>query len=317
MKCSKCGKEIKEDDMFCPNCGEMVKNLKDNNANNSNMYAYERPVNQQVNYANYQSTEQQSNYNQQYKQNYKQQYKNNDVKYMVKIFLIALMGTIIVGGSILAIYSMFTSKNKKSNSSNNNNGIQINNETSNSTNIDNDSQTPNSVSNKKDSSYKVKYAGFRLYIPDTLVYEMNNTDDTIMLGDSESTWVAELMIQQGNFQQLKQNKSAISSYFSEKSSEYAMTVSSPVIETIGGVEYILLECNMSGTNMLIGYAGLNSMYSACFQIYNEDNDFNREMIRNISAIISNAEYIGDSTNLEINKGIKFTDITNATNKALK
>ena len=144
---------------------------------------------------------------------------------------------------------------------------------------------------------------------------MDYNNDAINIGDAESTWIIQLGIMKSPFQQLKQNKSYLSTCLMQEFS--GATVSNATVETIGGVEYVLLECNISGTNMIIEYAGLNSMYTAYFEIMNENNDFDRNTIKNLSSIISSAEYTGDSTYMKLNEQINMTGIYKAFNKALE
>lgn len=305
MRCTKCGMELGEKDVFCPNCGQAVQRGEVNNnvERNQNTYAYERPVNQQNNY-NQQQRVNQQNYGQ-------QPYQNKNSGDIVKICLIALVAVIIVVASVVITYLVVSKGNK------NNNNNQGNNPTSSSTTADNDSNGVTSISNKKSSSYKVNYAGFKLYIPDNLMYEIDSSNNMIMIGDAESTWIAQMGIKEGSFQTIKQNKEVLAAKLKDSMKSYNATISNAMVETIGGVEYILLECSLAGQNGLIGYAGVNSMYTAFFELFNEDNDFNRDIIKNISSILSSAEYTGDSTYLKSDENVKFTDITDAFDKAME
>jgi hypothetical protein len=172
--------------------------------------------------------------------------------------------------------------------------INNNYSTNNSLIIEDISENGDSSSNKQKSSYKVNFENFEFYIPNNLEYEVDYINNVINIGDTENTWVAQLGIIQSSFQQLKQNKSQISSYAGQFLGDDEAMISAATIEKISGVEYILLECNINGTNMLAGYAKLNSMYSLFFQLYSKSNDFARNSLKNMSNIIKNAEYIGDS-----------------------
>lgn len=298
MKCNNCGTNLGESDAFCPSCGTPVQ--RTNNVNNEGNYTYERGVNQQMNYNQQQG---------QYQQNYGQPYqKSKNAGDIVKICVGTLIGLAILVAIIFVIYSVTSALNKNNDTNIDNPGT--------STSIDNNSGvTP--VSNNKSSSYKVNFNGFKLYIPDNLMYEMDYTNDAIVIGDADQTWVAQLLIKQGSFQQIKKNKNQLNSLLTEEFGGYNAKVSNAVIETVGGVEYVLLESEVSGTSMIVGYAGLNSMYTACFTLMNEDNDFNRDMLKDLSKIISNAEYSGDSSYMKSNEGIKATDLNKAFDKILK
>lgn len=301
MKCLKCGNELGENDKFCPVCGTPAKEVNEA-IKNQNTYTYDRPVNQQINYEG-----QANNYGQQYGKS-----KNTNTNDIVKICLITIIVLVILG--VLFIIGKTA--------------IKVVDEIIGNVNLSDDYSTTkpdtstsgtvtstSSVSTSKSNSYKVSYGGFKLYIPDTLIYEMDYINDAINIGDLESTWIAQLGIRQGSFQQIKQNKSYLSSYLMQELS--GATVSNATVETINGVEYVLLECNVAGTNIILGYAGLNSMYSACFEIMNENNDFDRNIIKNLSSIISSAEYTGDSTYMKSNENIKMTDINKVFDKAIE
>ena len=328
MKCVKCGKDLGPNDVFCSVCGTKVQKINENSnqgIKNQNSYSYERPVNQQVNYNQQQN---QQNYGQ--ANNYGQPYKSKNAGDIAKIVVIALVAFILLLAMIFGGYLIISkvSKNIKQNQNNNvNNSVnntvndnQITNNTASnktSTGSNNGGGTLTPTTNKKTSSYKVSYAGFKLYIPDNLMYEMDYTNNAINIGDTESTWMAQLGIRQGSFQQLKQNKNALTTYLTTALAAYEAKVSNAEIETIDGVEFILLECNLSGMNEIIGYTELNSMNTAYFEILNENNDFDRNVIKNLIPIISSAEYTGDSSYLKSNENVKMTDITNALDKALE
>lgn len=317
MKCVKCGNELRENDMFCPECGTPVKKVN-TEARNQNEYTYDRPVNQQINYGGQPNNYRQANYNPQ--GNYGQQYapsKNtNDI---VKICVIAVIVFIILGSLLFIGRAVMKVADKTVNDGG------ITNDYTSDTNSNSTSSglgtitsiSSGTTSTQKSNTYKISYAGFKLYIPDNLVYEMDYINNAINIGDAESTWVAQLGIKQGAFSQLKQNKSYLSSYLMQEFAGAGATVSNATVETIGGVEYVLLECKMAGTNMIIGYAGLNSMYSAYFEIMNENNDFDRNPIKNLSTIISSAEYSGDSTYMKSNENINLEGVDKAFDKVLK
>lgn len=313
MKCVKCGNELGENDMFCPICGTPAKKAN-GEVKNQNTYTYDRPVNQQVNYGGQPNNYGQNN-NYEQLNNYGQPYgKSKNTNDIVKICVITIIVFIILASLFIIGRAVMKSADEtisKGNLSNDHSTATSDISTSGAETV----TSTSSVSPSKSNSYKVSYAGFKLYIPDTLIYEMDYINDAINIGDAESTWVAQLGIKQGSFQELKQNKSYLSSYLMQEFS--GATISNATLETIGEVEYVLLECNIAGTNMIIGYAGLNSMYSAFFEIMNENNDFDRSAIKNLSSIISSAEYTGDSTYMKSNEDIKMIGIDKAFDKALE
>ena len=301
--CVKCGANLEEQDKFCPNCGTPVQRGNNNEGGmQTNTYHYERPTNQpKTNYGS---------------QNHGQSYQNtNQSGGIGKVVVIILLIMAVIASIGFVIYAI-TSTSGKNNDSNmkeksNNSSISSSNSNNNgsstsSTNSGN--MTP--VTNQQTSSYKVNYGGFKLYIPDDLIYEMDYTNKAINIGDASSTWVSQLAIQQVPFKNFKQNKSQIKAVLDELLNNEAK-VSSATIETIEGVEFIIAEVNAGGMNVCIGLAELNSMYSACMVIMNEENDFNREYFKRYATIIRTAEYTGDSSYMNTNSKIKIEDIKNA------
>lgn len=305
MKCIKCGIELREDDMFCPNCGEQVKRVNTNNeVRTQNVYTYERNVSQQSHYNQQQGPTQQVSYNQQPRTNqgqYEQQpYQNQKSGNNTKIIVIAFVSIIIVLITIFIGCAVVFIKNNKS---------QISNDSAeNSVSGSETSESEKSTSKKTSSTYKVNLGEFDVYIPDKLTYKTNVGNDSLSIGDTSSTWNANFCIVKASYQKLKQNKSYIVSYFNEYISSYNGTVSEPKVEVIDGVEYMLVEISVGGENILIAYTELNSNYVALFQIANEDNDFDKDMLKDLSPIAKNAEYIGEKSYLKSDENIKFTDI---------
>lgn len=311
MKCLKCGMELRENDVFCPNCGQQVKKESTNNViTNNNMFEYERTTNNQQNF--------QSGVNQQnYRKEPIQKKKDNTT---IQICIVAIVATIIVAAIILIVYFTVISKNQKNSSSKNSNTTNnsISNTINNNTNSDSIDGKVTTVSNKKDSSYKVNYQGFKFYIPDNLIYEVDYDNDEIIFGDSELTWKSEFAIAaNSSMQKIKQNQSELNTLLMQTYEGLGIegiTISSATEETIGGVDYILLEASQNGTNMLMAYAELNSMNTAFFITYNENNDYDRSILNNISNIIKNAEYEGEASYLKTNTNTKMKNVINKFNE---
>lgn len=325
MKCVKCGNELGENDKFCPICGTPAKKVNEE-VKNQNTYTYDRPVNQQANnYGQPNNYRQANNYGQpnnygqtnnygqpnNYRQNnnYGQQYgKSKDISIIKRCLIIAIVIIILASLFVIGRAIIKEINGTKDNKSLSNDYSTTNSDTSTS---ENGTNTTTSASTLKSNSYKVNYGGFKLYIPDTLTYESDTTNNMMTIADTKSTWVSYLAIQQVSFEKIKQNKSYISTIMMQNLP--GTTISNVTVETIDGVEYILLEANMSGVNWLGGIAELNSMYSVCFEIINENGDIDKDIVKNLSPIIKNAEYIGDSTYMKVDESINITDI----NKAFK
>ncbi len=302
MNCSKCGTNLGENDVFCPKCGTQVKKSEGYNANikNEGMYNYERPVNQQMNGQNNINTQQ-----------------NGDSGKAVRICVIIGIVVAILAAVSFLVYTIVSALNYNKNDNVQSSDVSSVNETSvNKTSSNTSAEPVSSVSNtQKSSTYKVNYAGFKLYIPDDLIYELDSTKNAINIGDSLSTWVAQLSITKVSFQQLKQNKNNLSSYFTENLSEYNAKVSNVTVETIDGVEFILVEMDIVGTHEILALTGLNSMYTAVLEIANENNDYDRDVLKNLTPILKSAEYEGESKSIESKGKLNTTDINKALQKA--
>lgn len=329
MKCVNCGANLEQGDMFCANCGTPVK--KETNINkevqNKNMYMYERNESQQVNY----------NKEKPIRENYKNQAnytKNNNVNSnssdIIKICMLTVITIVLIGGIAFGIYKMFgvfVNTNGKEPDSNENIGIgQTIENTSNgnfATNqiidlggaTDSTSNNSNTVNNQY-SSYKVNFDGFNLYIPNDLIYQIDYVNDMLNIGDVNQTWINEFGISKGSYQAIKQNKELLVTTLTQTLGENSV-IGTPNIENIGGIEYITLECVYNGINVLIAYAGLNSMYTASSVIYNEDNNYNREYLNIMSSIISTAQYVGESQYLEVDETINLNKIKDAIEKVVE
>ena len=309
MNCMKCGANLGENDMFCPVCGTPVQKTETNGAGMQNAgmnYNYEGNMNGQQNYT------QPNNYG--YDNNNNMNYNNNNINYSnnnmnsnnvnnnninnannksggnntvkICVIVIIIVAVLVALGFIGYAVSKAINKNKDVG------------ETPSSS----DSQGENSgsitqISNKQTSSYKVNCSGFDIYIPDDLVYEMVS-NGAINISDNLSTWEAQLTIQKTPFQQLKQKKNQWSSYLSEYLAAFNAKTSDMTLEKIDGIEFLILEIDLAGTHEILAIAELNSMYSAYFEIVNEDNDYDRETLKNLTSIVKTSEYEGDTKSIE-------------------
>ena len=190
MKCTKCGMELREKDAFCPNCGQPVPKTNNTGNNNEvgtqNTYTYERPISNQQQGAN-----QQYNYT---KPNYGQtQYQQNNGNNTIKIGMIVVVIIILVALILGYVLIIKPAQDKIGNTIDNN--TISNNTSNNQSNEENNSSNKNNNSSiNKTSSFKVKLSGFNLYIPDDLTYEIDNTSNVLNVGNSESTWLAQILI---------------------------------------------------------------------------------------------------------------------------
>lgn len=233
MKCTKCGSNISSNQAFCSVCGAPVEKEDLN-----------------------------------YEGNNRSGRKNG-----VPIWLVATLMLVIIA---IMLVIMFVVLNNKDNSQSNNkeevvNNVvesnEINNTTSSNTLTNNASGNKisgNNVSqgNQATSYYKVKLNGYQIKVPDNLIYSVK--DEDLMLMDEAETWLAEVSIQEGSFSAL--SESDVASYLRSA----GFTVNTTKETKIGGLTAIVSEITVSGTNTLVAYVRINSMYMGCIVLYSSD-----------------------------------------------
>ena len=170
-----------------------------------------------------------------------------------------------------------------------------------------DSNNSNSTSSNQEdvqplsstTSYKVKFSNFEFEIPDDLLYETYS--DSLVVGNREETWIMELYIADGNYEQLKSNRSMLQSYFKQN----GVDSTAAEVKNISGREFITLEFD-DGTEKFIGaYSKLNSMKMAWLAIYAKSNDFDYSIFDKITPILNSAVYNESMNNIEDSKKFDF------------
>lgn len=352
MNCKKCGAPLSNEDVFCKNCGtpvndnsavqnqnmmnngkmysnvtsnpvntDMVNNMGANNVNSvpnnqgvANNSLNGNISNQQMNYGNYMNTAMPNNM-----PNQNPVSTNgvvNDADKKKKTMLIAgVVGAIVV--VVLAV--ILTTNNIKNpnkdnnagNNSGNNNGSEVNNGSGNNNGSGSNNSGSNTVAPtpSNTSAYKVKYEDFTFNIPDNMLYEVESY--ALKIGNEEQTWVAELAMYERNFENLKGTINQIQG----KLQNSGMEASAAELKKIGNSEFITVETAESGSNFLVAYGKLNSMYVVTIMIYNEDNTYDYDALNKVANITSNATYnqasnsIADSSKFNFNFGelIKATE----------
>lgn len=307
MNCSKCGANLGANDVFCPKCGTKV--IEGNGVKTENTYTYDRPVNEFQN-QNYGQLNNNGNQN-------KQSSNSSDI---VKICIAVIIALAIVIGAIF-IYKAATS-NKNNNENNNKNSSSL--DYNNNSNYNNANNSNNSYNNNGGStvpvnytnSYSVYYDGFKFNIPDNLLYQINYSLEGIVVGDVEETWAALFQVTSVNYKQLKQNRNNLPIMMTEALSPYEATVSAPKIETIDGVEYIILEINVENSKKYIAaYAEIDATHTIAIEFHTDGNDFNRQNLKEVSKIVKNTTYTGESSYLKTENDEKTKAIRNAIKKA--
>ena len=336
MKCNNCGAEIDANSMNCPICGVAVPRTQPQ-ASQPNQVMQQQPMMQQQPVMNQQPRmqqqpvmnqqpgmqqqsvmsqqpriQQQPVMNQQPRQQYQQmnnqninrpmqnsnmyngQYTNNAVNtgnnsgnHVIRNCIIVVVAVAILVLAGFGVYFLVTGNNRNNGNNNNTTGAQQ----------DNNNTPPSS------SSYVVEYGGFKFYIPDNLIYEIDNKNKALNVSDADSTWIAQLTVGSGTpYQQIKKNPNTIRQRLLTSISKYSGTVSEAKTETIDGKEFILFEISYGGRNSLAAITELNSMTSLFIEIANEDNEYNKDILKNIVPIAKNAE--GTNTVKKIDEKMK-------------
>ena len=289
--------------------------------NNNDMYTYQRQnQNQNIYQNNYQ------NPNNNYQNPNRYQVNNsrfgnglNLAKIIVAIIVVVIAILVIV--LLMSLFKRIYNGAKQviveseiSNTINNLNTNIISGESNNTTNTSTISNTISSggyTPRNRTSSYKVRCEGFNFYVPDDLIY-YTDTDGSIMVSDTLGTWIIHFGVFQTPYQQIRQNKNSLATTMTEQYSDVRVNMAQ--IETVDGVEFITLEVSGYGDNFLMGYAELNSMYTLGFEIYTEDNDFDREKLKTLANLVSTSEYTGESSYLQKEEKIKMNDVIEAFKK---
>lgn len=141
-------------------------------------------------------------------------------------------------------------------------------------------------------TYTVNFKGFTFKVPTNLIYETGAS--SMMLGDEDSTWAAQLEIVSGSYNQFLNNKSKMQGILQKQ----GITASSAEEKTIGGMKYITIEMSQSGQNVLMGIAKANSMFVFGVTALNQDNEFDYDILKTMASILKSAEYKGESNNIK-------------------
>ena len=153
------------------------------------------------------------------------------------------------------------------------------------------------------SIYKVNYNGFTFKIPTDLVYQAEK--NMLLLGDEEDTWIIMIQIAEGSFEKLVSNKGNLQSVIQQKGNK----ASAAEEKTIGGMKFVTIEVSQSGQNTLIAYSKANSMYTFAITAYNQDNDFDYDLLKTAAKVLNSAEYTGESNSIKTNIEIGLESIS--------
>lgn len=309
MKCSKCGMELGQNDMFCSNCGEAVQK-ESVNSEAKNMYDYERNTyQQQAQQINYNNRPQGMNYGQ-------QPYQEKDNTKLIRICVIVALAVFIIATLSFIGWRIFKSAKKKEQNMNaigslpTTTGTTTGTSTGGTSTIGGTTTGGNTTvsTGNTNSTYKVNFEGFKFYIPNDLIYsveESSNNEKLLAIYDEEDGWLAYGLVKNAYFNTLKANRSAMATNFTQN----GYKCNNLTVENIEGVEFIVVELEYGGEKLLTVYAGLNGTYCIGFEIMDIDGTYNRDALKELAAIISNAEYTGKSSYIKSDSNIDFSGVS--------
>ena len=289
MNCKRCGSLLTENDQFCKNCGAPVENLsaQNNVVNNQQPQAFvqneynqmQQPVSniqpniatQPVQPAPINNVEQTPtiqpnpvpavNPVQTPNTNANMQQPINPVSYTTEKKSSKSLGIvigIIIAGIIIAAAVIFVLGGKGG-----------------------------SIGSTK--TYTVIHDGFTYKIPTNLIYSTD--EDYLILGNEEDTWAVLIATLEGSYSQYVAGKNQLILKF--QSDGYAINDLSE--RNIGGVTFLVGEASKSGNNAIIAYSKANSMYTFGMIVTTINNDFDYDVLKNITSVLKSAE-MGISTN---------------------
>ena len=262
MFCKNCGSQLTENDVFCPSCGAAAKEQGNQPEVQQSVQpdTFQQPMNNPA-----PSPVQQNMGGMNNNVAPVQQPKNDNTTKYIILGVVGVFALIVICAVVgfIAMLSPAIDEAMK----------------------DVESTTENTTTVASNKSYKVKYDGFTLTIPDGYLYEEQN--GVLLVGDEAGTIRMSLYFEQVNFSQLVAVKDKIPGVLQE--TYPGSTVSPSQLQTLGGVELITTEISKSGTNAIYSLAKVNSMYIADVILQTQDNTFDYKTLEKLAPIVGTAE----------------------------
>lgn len=148
----------------------------------------------------------------------------------------------------------------------------------------NDSGNTSAVPQSQTAVYKVNYNNFTFSIPEDYIYEQ--TSEGLQIGDKNSTWAVQLTTMSGNFEQLKNNKEKLQEYFQQS----GYTAKAAEVKSAGGKDFVTLELQAQGYNLLGFYGKLNTTNLYWAVGITSNNEIDYTILDKIAPIIDSATY---------------------------
>jgi hypothetical protein len=148
------------------------------------------------------------------------------------------------------------------------------------------------------ATYKVNYKGFTMKLPQDIEY---NTDNGVLsLYSEENGWATQILIQEGSYSDLLNNKGAIKAAFQRGG--YA--IDNVAEKTFDNKSFITYEVVQSGEKFVGAYTQANVTNVFVIVLQNENGEFDYEPFEALSTILKSATYDGSQSitigNIDIN-----------------
>lgn len=140
------------------------------------------------------------------------------------------------------------------------------------------------------TDYTIKYNSYSFTIPLTLQHEINNSD--FLISNKVNNWTASLNIISNDYETLYKNREKIEKNLSDKQIE----ISNNLERTYAGTTYITIEITYGSENALLAISNLSGGNGIMFIIQNEENDYDYDVLVELSPVVKSASYFGESNN---------------------
>lgn len=140
------------------------------------------------------------------------------------------------------------------------------------------------------TDYTIKYNSYSFTIPLTLQHEINNSD--FLISNKVNNWTASLNIISNDYETLYKNREKIEKNLSDKQIE----ISNILERTYAGTTYITIEITYGSESALLAISNLSGGNSIMFIIQNEENDYDYDVLVELSPVVKSASYFGESNN---------------------
>ena len=133
------------------------------------------------------------------------------------------------------------------------------------------------------NTYKVDVDGFTFSIPDDMYYTTRNGYLSVL--NKEGTWIANIKVLEGSYSTFKKNMSKITAAGEKEGYD----VRTPKVKKLGGLEYITIEVDNSGTQLIVAYSKINYMYVAGVEAFTKDLTIDYDILTKIAPVIKSAK----------------------------